>query len=88
MVHRDYVSYQCSRRGVNTEDEKLWCKQHTPSLVKARSEASYQKYTDDMERRNAIISTERKLTIAVLHAEISDLPPEVAEAVRKYRAAR
>ena len=43
----------CSRNGKIEEDSKWWCKQHAPSSVKARIEASRVRWQADQDRRMA-----------------------------------
>ncbi len=41
---RSFRSSRCSRRAINDEDSKQWCKQHTPSLVKAKKRSALGKW--------------------------------------------
>ncbi len=41
----------CSRRGVVNEDGKWWCKQHAPSAVEARIQASMERFEAEMLAR-------------------------------------
>jgi hypothetical protein len=38
-IYSGFSAHQCHRKGVTLEGGKWWCKQHAPSLVKARRDA-------------------------------------------------
>lgn len=44
---------QCLRRWTVQEDGKRWCKQHAPSSVKTRQEASAARYQAELDRKMA-----------------------------------
>lgn len=43
---------QCKRDGVNFEDGKLWCTQHTPSIKKAKEDKEHKQYMEQRRRDN------------------------------------
>ncbi len=45
--------YRCSRNGKLEENGKWWCKQHAPSSVKARGEASAARWKAEHQKRMA-----------------------------------
>ena len=51
---RSMSFHQCLRRGINEEDGKLWCKQHTPSIVAAKDYERRQKW-----KKEGVISDAR-----------------------------
>ena len=53
MITDGWHSHSCSRKGINFEDDKWWCKQHTPSIIKARNEAQMAKWKRELEERCA-----------------------------------
>ena len=65
-VHRvfssdgSFLGYQCSRGGVNEENGKLFCKQHTPSLVAAKEEARRQKWREQWSKDRKDADEKRK----------------------------
>lgn len=47
LFHRDaWNRSQCARKGVVEEEGTLWCKQHAPSAVKQRREASEKSWVE------------------------------------------
>lgn len=44
---------QCKRDGVNFEDGKHWCTQHTPSVKKAKEDAAYRQRMEQYKQDNA-----------------------------------
>ena len=80
--------HHCSRKVVNIEDDYGWCKQHTPSLVKARRDKVTAECYKKIDRDYDLRQTERWLLLAVLEYNGSDLPVAVANAVTAYRKVR
>ena len=52
-IWRDYREGRCSRNGVNFEDGKWWCRQHTPSILKKKREDEQAKYDKDWKEKQA-----------------------------------
>ena len=51
--------HQCRRKGVNTEAGHVWCRQHTPSLVKARDDernGQWKREWDERDRMRKVAS--------------------------------
>ena len=46
-----YSGHQCQRRGSVEENGSWWCKQHAPSLVKARRDESDRKWREEFDRK-------------------------------------
>ena len=46
-----FAGHRCTRKGVNHEDGRDWCKQHTPSLAKAKRDAAYAKMVRESNAR-------------------------------------
>jgi hypothetical protein len=55
--------HPCTRKGVVSEDGNKWCKQHAPSSVKARREASSAKFKADQDRRLAPYNEAERLRV-------------------------
>lgn len=81
-------SHQCTRTIKNYEDGFGWCKQHTPSVRKAREAKRFVAYTLAHETEADLIRTRNALLVAVCNAETDNLPLCVRNAVNKYRKAR
>lgn len=64
---------QCSRRGIVEEDGVLWCKQHAPSVVRARDEAREDKWRQqnrEFAERQRKATAKHNATQAVLDAAV------------------
>lgn len=80
---------RCSRKGVNVENGKRWCKQHTPSIVEARNEESSRKFHAKIAERTTELSALRALRDAVgKYYSCGVLPDDVEEAYEKAKEAR
>ena len=82
-----YQTYQCKRRSVNAEDGKRWCRQHTPSIVKAKADAKMQEYQDARNRYDSLRSARDELLASVLKAKPDSLSRRVNAAVKAYKNA-
>jgi len=49
-VYDRFGGSNCSRRGVVFEDDKWWCRQHSPSATKARREAAKRRSDEDIRQ--------------------------------------
>ena len=82
---RGWTYGQCSRKGVVTEDGKLWCKQHAPSNVKARLEASNRRWKEKQNQRaRARASVAWYHVIEKLKTDDPELAAKVKEAQSRY----
>lgn len=52
-ICRGAFTDQCVHHGTVSENGKLWCKHHAPSLVKARGKARYEHRAAESKARNA-----------------------------------
>ena len=68
-----FHEYACTRRGVNYEQGKWWCKQHSPSVVKARQDAMQTKYREDSAIRSAEYKRREAEAAACQGVDIEDL---------------
>ena len=57
---QSYQGHLCQRSAVNTEDGKPWCKQHTPSLVKAKNDEQAKKWREEWDQQRANDEARRK----------------------------
>lgn len=76
---------QCSRDAVTTEDGKAWCRQHTPSVERARRAESAAKRNEKWAALNAearIKAAARDLLVACKAALACDLPEPVRAQVQ------
>lgn len=70
---------QCARKGVNSEDGEVWCKQHTPSLVKAKQVAKQAEY--DARYKASSEAHERRQRAVQYHDELVALLEEMVNTV-------
>lgn len=65
----DWHRHQCTRKGVNQEEGKWFCKQHTPSIIKAkddkRSVERDKEYEEAKKKRERKDNMEQDLTDAI-----------------------
>lgn len=87
-VWSGYHDYQCQRRGVNVEGGKRWCKQHTPSLKKAKKQEAMQKWRKQQDLFELLRATNAELIASVLEVDPNILPDRVMAAQQAYKAAR
>lgn len=91
MVWDQFHHHQCMRRSVVEEDGKRWCRQHLPSVVKARRDEVTRKYKAKDDQRMLLHSTRDRLITAVLEAEqVLDAVPveDLRQAIQAYKEAR
>lgn len=89
--YRGYGGSRCMRAGVVEEGGKWWCKQHAPSAVKARRDASNARYSEETRRmmaahhRAAVIkeATQNLIEAARLAARQQGSWDAVADAVAR-----
>lgn len=81
--------HQCTRKGINTEEGHVWCKQHTPSMVKAKSDARYAQWQDEWDERDRQrLATKAKDSIAQVAIDLFDQKAtheDLEHAVMAYR---
>lgn len=87
-VFGDYVSHQCTRRGVVEEDGAVWCRQHVPSAVKARREEASRKYQEEYDHKVRLRTTETEVMRAALATTHLDDLERLLKATTAYREAR
>jgi len=85
-----YSAYQCERRFKNTENGRVYCNQHTPSIRKAKQDMAYIEMKKGWERSTLLARTERRLILAAMDAYSAKaiLPHTLLGACMDYRKAR
>ena len=88
LVYSAWLNHSCFRNAIVIEDGKPWCRQHAPSLVKARREAQDAKWAEENKASNERWQRIHAKETAVGHLSTADLEsPAFLAYIKAWRKA-